>query len=83
MGANRVMPPYGSNFTCNICSKSFTHSKTLKIHVCDVHEGHKDYKCDCCGKSCTTLKLLETHHHTVHDGYKDHKCDSCGKSYVK
>ena len=68
---------------CVSCLKSFFDGKSLKRHIYNVHEGHRDFKCESCGKSFGEASNLKRHIHTVHEGRKDHKCESCGKSFTE
>ena len=36
---------------CDLCEKSLSGARYLKIHITTVHNGQRDHKCDSCGKT--------------------------------
>ena len=66
---------------CQICKKSFTTKRTLKLHVKTVHDELKEYQCNICGKTFGNKSKLQFHIKRVHYSIKPHKCVSCYKSF--
>ena len=66
--------------TCEICGKSFNHSKNLNNHLDKVHERKKNQTCELCGKSLK-YGCLNRHIKQVHERQADNVCDICSKSF--
>lgn len=48
-----------TKLSCRICKKSFSHPKTLKLHM-RLHNSSKGYECTICHKRFTSMFLLFT-----------------------
>lgn len=53
-------------FECNICTKTFSDSRTLKSHII-IHSGQKPYPCEFCGHQFTQLGSLNAHVKNIHN----------------
>ena len=52
------------NFQCQFCTKSYTSSESLKMHIKSVHEDFKEQKCDICDKKFASFLKLRRHNKT-------------------
>ncbi|XP_057661584.1 zinc finger and BTB domain-containing protein 17-like isoform X32 [Diorhabda carinulata] len=68
-------------FSCEICSKSFTHSHTLNTHKLVQHTGAKRYRCEYCGKKFPFHTAYD-YHLKLHTGEKPHGCLICEKKFI-
>lgn len=48
-----------TKLSCSMCKKSFSHPKTLKLHM-RLHNSSKGYECSICHKRFTSMFLLLT-----------------------
>lgn len=69
------------NYQCQYCSKKFTQSTHLEVHV-RSHIGLKPYECSFCGKRFTQGGNLRTHSR-LHTGEKPFGCDVCSKRFSR
>lgn len=69
-------------FNCRNCKKSFSQSKTLKLHIRQQHTRENPYKCRMCSKSFTLLSMLNLHLKT-HSGEQIVKCEICYEVLTK
>ena len=56
-------------------------TKTLAIHIREVHEGRRNHKCESCGKAFSNSGRRKRHIDTVHKGLKPHQCCFCNTAY--
>ena len=76
---NNLKPIY-----CKLCKKTFLESRSLKLHIQDVHEGEnsfKDVKCHFCKKEYCSEQSLKMHIKNVHEKRKDFQCKYCRKYF--
>ncbi|XP_043942361.1 zinc finger protein 2-like [Protopterus annectens] len=68
-------------YKCPQCSKSYTHSNNLRLHLA-YHAGIKPYKCAKCDK-CFTQNGCLIRHQFSHTGIKPYKCTECDKCFIE
>uniref|UniRef100_A0A3B4F4S4 C2H2-type domain-containing protein n=1 Tax=Pundamilia nyererei TaxID=303518 RepID=A0A3B4F4S4_9CICH len=70
----------GKAFRCDLCGKTFSYRRSLKVHQ-RRHTGDKMNYCKECGSGFPTSSALKKHE-LYHSGVKDHLCDQCGSSFT-
>ncbi|CAJ1070322.1 zinc finger protein 436 [Xyrichtys novacula] len=65
---------------CPTCSKTFSRTNSLNIHVKTQH-GEKAHNCCYCGKRFGRADLLKSHKRT-HTGERPYSCNLCSKTYA-
>ena len=68
-------------FKCDVCKKSFSAKKGVKLHKISVHNKIKSYSCESCDKSFYTKVQLTSHSKITHEGIKKYECEYCQKSF--
>lgn len=68
-------------YQCNVCNKTFPHSKALLSHKV-IHSSIKKYTCDVCSRSFAHSSTL-SQHKLIHYGIKKYRCNICNKSFTK
>ncbi|XP_073966279.1 uncharacterized protein [Choristoneura fumiferana] len=68
-----------AHFTCHICGKVSTNSKTHRGHMRNHHGGQRP-ECEQCGKTFVNKDSLEEHRQ-IHQGIKNYACSVCGKRF--
>ncbi|XP_059148438.1 zinc finger protein 506-like [Physella acuta] len=63
-------------FHCEICEKSYTMRKCLKVHT-RKHTGEFYYTCDKCDFTSNTNSSFAQHKKRQHPSTKPFKCDTC------
>ncbi|KXJ83331.1 hypothetical protein RP20_CCG006083 [Aedes albopictus] len=79
--SRKAQIPYGTEFYCNICDKTFGRQSSFQQHLLQKHQETRPFRCDICGKSYLTEKDLREHRQNHDSSMKPHKCHSCKKSY--
>ena len=68
---------------CQHCTKQFTCSSHLQLHIDRVHLKIKNYPCKECDKAYTVLPNLKHHMSVEHsDGNAKFQCDNCGEYFL-
>ncbi|XP_068249752.1 zinc finger protein 394-like [Palaemon carinicauda] len=62
-------------YKCGVCSKTFTKSHTVKVHM-RIHTGHRPHECLVCSKSFVTSSALKDHL-ISHVSSRDYMCTRC------
>ena len=70
-----------TNFTCNICSKSFSTRDSLNQHT-KTHWQPEELKCSLCSSSFFSRSSLRKHRIRVHER-KRFQCPYCQKIFAK
>ena len=65
---------------CDLCSQTFTHALSLKIHMM-CHTGEKPYACTQCKCTYRTAANLKEHTRRAHTNIRPFKCDICHKAF--
>uniref|UniRef100_A0A6P7GMG8 Zinc finger protein 26-like isoform X5 n=1 Tax=Diabrotica virgifera virgifera TaxID=50390 RepID=A0A6P7GMG8_DIAVI len=71
----------GKPFTCEICTKHFSHRSHLKVHMM-THTGEKLFACEMCAKRFTYSSSLKIHM-KKHTGENLFTCDACTKQFTR
>ncbi|KAM9324311.1 zinc finger protein Gfi-1b [Gastrophryne carolinensis] len=69
-------------YHCVKCSKVFSTSHGLEVHVRRSHSGTRPFVCDICGKSFGHSVSLEQHLN-VHSQERTFECKMCGKTFKR
>ncbi|MEE6505378.1 hypothetical protein FKM82_005510 [Ascaphus truei] len=69
-------------YHCVKCSKVFSTSHGLEVHVRRSHSGTRPFVCDICGKSFGHAVSLEQHLN-VHSQERSFECKMCGKTFKR
>ncbi|KAM4664801.1 zinc finger protein Gfi-1b [Discoglossus pictus] len=74
--------PTMDTYHCVKCSKVFSTSHGLEVHVRRSHSGTRPFVCDICGKSFGHAVSLEQHLN-VHSQERSFECKMCGKIFKR
>ncbi|XP_053551389.1 zinc finger protein Gfi-1b [Bombina bombina] len=74
--------PNMDTYHCVKCSKVFSTSHGLEVHVRRSHSGTRPFVCDICGKSFGHAVSLEQHLN-VHSQERSFECKMCGKTFKR
>ena len=69
----------GKKLSCEICSKCFSQSGSLEIHMMG-HTQESPFICEQCGKHLSTIKEFKRHQRK-HTGEKPYLCNQCKKKF--
>lgn len=72
----------GAAFQCTKCTKPFSTSHGLEVHVRRVHSGSRPYACDVCNKTFGHAISLDQHR-IVHNQERVFECRQCGKCFKR
>ncbi|XP_075041424.1 zinc finger protein Gfi-1b [Mixophyes fleayi] len=75
-------PSAMDTYHCVKCSKVFSTSHGLEVHVRRSHSGTRPFVCDICGKSFGHAVSLEQHLN-VHSQERSFECKMCGKTFKR
>ncbi|XP_044162189.1 zinc finger protein Gfi-1b [Bufo gargarizans] len=70
------------SYHCVKCSKVFSTSHGLEVHVRRSHSGTRPFVCNICGKSFGHAVSLEQHLN-VHSQERSFECKMCGKTFKR
>lgn len=62
-------------FQCDICSKTYNHKCTLRVHYDRVHLKVRNYTCDYCNRSFNGKNEITNHMTRNHLTYRPFKCE--------
>ena len=68
-------------FKCDLCTKSYTQLKALKIHNSNIHLEKKMFKCLECDKTFSDSTPLSNHIKTIHVEPGTFNCSQCAKVF--
>lgn len=68
------------NRTCTQCSKVFSRTINLQLHMAAVHSGNRPFKCDTCD---ATFSRKETYMRHGHVNNRPFLCSVCGNTYAR
>ncbi|KAE8582586.1 hypothetical protein XENTR_v10020180 [Xenopus tropicalis] len=74
--------PKMDSYHCVKCSKVFSTSHGLEVHVRRSHSGTRPFVCNICGKSFGHAVSLEQHLN-VHSQERSFECKMCGKTFKR
>ncbi|KAM4696527.1 zinc finger protein Gfi-1b [Rhinophrynus dorsalis] len=74
--------PAMDTYHCVKCSKVFSTSHGLEVHVRRSHSGTRPFVCSICGKSFGHAVSLEQHLN-VHSQERSFECKMCGKTFKR
>jgi len=72
--------PIEKNQYCDFCGLSFSHKKSLHIHVIKHHTSRKDFACNICDSKFSTRNDFRQHME-IHSEVKKYVCPFCGKGF--
>ena len=67
-------------YTCDLCGKSFSQQRYLKLHSLRNHSDVNSHHCEVCYKGFTTPSSVKRHMLT-HSGDKPYACKDCGRRF--
>ena len=68
-------------FKCYYCSKRFTQSYNVKLHIDTVHKKLRPYKCNYCQHSFGRKDHLNHHIDVIHKKIKKYGCEYCNRRF--
>lgn len=69
---------------CALCSKNFSSSSALKVHVETIHDRKHSYKCEECDETFNKKTNMQNHLRRVHQAAESKRlqCDLCDKKFL-
>lgn len=71
VSSNFVIPEESYDYSCSVCSKTFTNTAALNVHMSQMHPSAKLAKCDSCPVSYPTYQQLHEHKKLFHNSVSE------------
>ena len=80
--AAKVVVSKDGTFSCDKCTKTFKHKKSLRVHVMRAHSNERPHKCGACAKQFVRAHDLKLHMRT-HSAQPQHACSQCDRKFYQ